>query len=106
MALTKKQVETFPVYDEKAMGSEDSWDDYEEAYSTVWEGNEVQHRAGSDHNITPTDDEVPPDTGSSFAGTRKGLYRLVIKRKFHRVRPGPGNDGCPLRTGCGNDGEK
>ena len=64
VALTKKQVETFPVYDEKAVDSEDSWDDYEEAYSTVWEGNEVQHRAGSDHNITPTDDEVPPDTGA------------------------------------------
>jgi sporulation protein YlmC with PRC-barrel domain len=98
VALTKKQVETFPVYDEKAVGSEDSWDDYEETYSTVWEGNEVQHRAGSDHNITPTDDEVPPDTGSSFAGTRQPVLDVTPERL---VPPGNQAEISPSSTGAG-----
>ena len=80
VALTKKQIEMFPVYDEKSVESSESWNNYEEAYSTVWEGNEVQHRAGSDHDVTPTDDEVPPDTGSSIAGTRQPVLDVTPER--------------------------
>src|SRR6185312_1870983 len=102
VALTKRQIETFPAYDEKAVGSEESWGDYEEAYSIVWEGNEVQHRAGSDHIVTPTDDEMPADTGASFAGTRQPVLDVTPERL---APPGYQAEMAVSSTGAGQRGE-
>ncbi|MGH9528663.1 MAG: PRC-barrel domain-containing protein [Terriglobales bacterium] len=62
--LTKQQIEKFPPYDDSALASEGKWRDYESRYQDSWVGGAVQHRGGSDHNVTPTADEMPEEAGS------------------------------------------
>jgi len=62
--LDKQQIENFPPYNESDVGSQDRWRDYEDRYQAAWMSGPVQHRKGSDHNITPTADEMPPQPGS------------------------------------------
>ncbi len=52
--LTKEQIEAFPPYDENAVDQQDRWTDYENRYRAAWIDSPVQHRAGSDKNVTPT----------------------------------------------------
>ena len=80
IALTKDQVEAFPPYNEKDVESHENWKNYEQQYKKSWEdvGN-VQHRAGSDHNVTPTADELP-DTGSLISGTRQPVLDVTPER--------------------------
>jgi len=54
VSLTKKQVETFPPYNESDLGSESKWSGYEEKYRAKWVADPVMHRAETDRNITPT----------------------------------------------------
>ena len=71
---SKKEIETFPPYNEKDVESEERWKDYEDRYKNAWHDGVVQHRHGSDHNITPTADEMPAaatssrDTGVNVSG--------------------------------------
>ena len=44
--------------------SKDKWEDYEERYKAAWHDGPVQHRKGSDHDITPTAAEMPAQPGS------------------------------------------
>ncbi len=62
--LNKEQIEKFPAYDDSAVESEGNWRDYESRYQESWVGGAVQHRAGSDHNVTPTALEMPAESGS------------------------------------------
>jgi sporulation protein YlmC with PRC-barrel domain len=62
--LDRRQIETFPPYRESDVGSEGRWKDYEDRYQAAWMSGPVQHRKGSDHNITPTTAEMPPQPGS------------------------------------------
>jgi PRC-barrel domain len=62
--LDKKQIEKFPPYHEADVLSEQRWRDYENLYQASWMTDPVQHRKGSDHNITPTATEMPPEPGS------------------------------------------
>ena len=62
--LDKKQIESFPPYAESDIHSEDRWRDYENRYHAAWVNGPVQHRTGSDHDVTPTDDEMPPAANS------------------------------------------
>jgi sporulation protein YlmC with PRC-barrel domain len=62
--LDKKEVESFPPYDESAIASDESWEDYESRYQESWVSGAVQHREGSDHNVTPTATEMPAQSGS------------------------------------------
>jgi hypothetical protein len=62
--LDKSQIENFPPYQEADVSSQGRWRDYEDRYQAAWMGGPVQHRKGSDHNITPTADEMPPEPGS------------------------------------------
>lgn len=71
--LSKQQIEQFPSYDEKNMDSEEDWRKYEEQYRDAWKGGPVQHRAGTDRNITPDAAEIPSSTGSSYTGTRQPI---------------------------------
>lgn len=52
--LSKKQVETFPPYDESNLESESRWSGYEGKYRAKWVADPVMHRAETDRNITPT----------------------------------------------------
>lgn len=60
----KQQIEAFPPYNEDDVRNEDRWKDYEKRYKAAWHDGPVQHRKGSDHDITPTPDEMPEEPGS------------------------------------------
>jgi len=62
--LDKEQVESLPRYDESDLESQKRWQSYEKSYSDAWHAGPVQHREGSDHNLTPTADEMPAEPGS------------------------------------------
>jgi len=62
--LDKQQIETVPVYKESDLESEDRWSQYEKDFDRAWHAGPVQHRRGSDHDITPTPDEMPEEPGS------------------------------------------
>ena len=64
ISLTEDQIEKFPSYDDSAVESEGKWRDYESRYQDSWVGGAVQHREGSDHNVTPTAAEMPAEAGS------------------------------------------
>ena len=64
MSATKKEIEEFPPYNENDVGDADLWKDYEKRYQAAWHDGPVQHRKGSDHDITPTPDEMPAQPGS------------------------------------------
>jgi hypothetical protein len=53
-SLDKRQVESFPPYDEKDLDSETKWAGYEGRYRSKWVADPVLHRAETDRNITPT----------------------------------------------------
>lgn len=90
VALTKKQIETFPPYDEKAIESNESWDAYQHEYGKAWHSSPVQHRRGSDRNVTPEASETPeaPDTGSAYQGTRQPILDVTPDR----IVPPGGNE--------------
>jgi hypothetical protein len=60
----KQQIEGFPRYNESDLESDDRWKDYEKKFDDAWHAGPVQHRKGSDHDITPTADEMPAEPGS------------------------------------------
>lgn len=72
---TKKQIEAFPPYDEDDVRESDRWKEYEKRYEAAWHDGPVQHRKGSDHDITPTPDEMPSQPGS--IGSRLSTSELA-----------------------------
>jgi len=62
--LDKSQIETLPPYHEPDLQSQEKWQRYEKRYDTAWHAGPVQHRRGSDHDVTPTPDEMPEQPGS------------------------------------------
>lgn len=64
MSATKQQIERFPAYKESDLESDESWKNYEKQYEAAWHDGPVQHRKGSDRDITPTADEIPAQPGS------------------------------------------
>jgi len=62
--LDKQQIESLPPYDESDVESEDKWKAYEKRYDEAWHAGPVQHRKGSDRDITPTPQEMPAEPGS------------------------------------------
>lgn len=52
--LSKKQVESFPPYNESDLESENRWSAYEGNYRSKWVADPVMHRAETDRNVTPT----------------------------------------------------
>jgi hypothetical protein len=62
--LDKSQIETLPRYVEADVESDERWKRYEKQYDEAWHSGPVQHRKGSDHDITPTPDEMPAEPGS------------------------------------------
>lgn len=64
ISATKEQIERFPEYKESDLGSDEDWKRYEQRYKAAWHDGPVQHRKGSDRDITPTPTEMPAQTGS------------------------------------------
>ena len=62
--LTKQQIEGFPPFKDSDVESEEVWKNYEDRYRTAWHDGPVQHREGSDHDVTPTPQEMPEEPGS------------------------------------------
>jgi sporulation protein YlmC with PRC-barrel domain len=86
--LTKEQIESFPPYNEKDVESDQSWKEYEDRYSKAWDTGPVQHREGTDRNVTPTTEEVPAPSGSAYMGTRQPILDTTPER----VIPPTGNE--------------
>src|SRR5512138_2372997 len=63
--LTKEQIESFPPYDSRDVESDDRWNDYENRYRSQWDTGPVMHRKETDHNITPTTQQMIQETGST-----------------------------------------
>lgn len=42
--LDKKQIESFPAYQESDVGPQERWQDYEDRYQAAWMRSSVQHR--------------------------------------------------------------
>lgn len=64
IAATKQEIEKLPRYNEADLEAGHMWEDYERRYKTAWHDGPVQHRKGSDHDITPTPEEMPEEPGS------------------------------------------
>lgn len=64
ISTTKQQIEGFPPYKESDVESADKWKDYEKRYKAAWHEGPLQHRKGSDRDITPTASEMPAEPGS------------------------------------------
>jgi sporulation protein YlmC with PRC-barrel domain len=62
--LDKQQIESFPRYNEEDLSSDEKWKDYEKKFDSSWHDGPVQHRKGSDRDITPTPEEMPEQPGS------------------------------------------
>ena len=60
----KQQIQSFPPYNEADLQSEERWRDYEKKFDQAWHAGPVQHREGSDQDITPTPEEMPEQPGS------------------------------------------
>jgi sporulation protein YlmC with PRC-barrel domain len=62
--LDKEQVESLPEYKESDLESQKKWNDYEKRHDAAWHAGPIQHRKGSDHDVTPTPEEFPPESGA------------------------------------------
>lgn len=94
---TKAQIERFPTYNEDDVRDEDRWKDYEKRYKAAWHDGPVQHRKGSDHDITPTPSEMPEQPGS--IGSQ--LSREEQQELSSRIIPAADNEVTIDSTGSG-----
>src|ERR1700735_1898358 len=69
-SLDKRQVESFPPYDEKDLDSETKWAGYEGRYRSKWVADPVLHRAETDRNITPTSQQSGGNPVSEHAAAQ------------------------------------
>lgn len=100
---SQEHVTDLPRYDDKALHSKNDWKSYEESYRKTWHAAPVQHRRGSDRNITP--DEVPSSSNKaqSDSGTKASrppiasadLFPERLTGKF--TDPAPGGHKVTLR---------
>src|ERR1700733_5242632 len=65
--LDKRQVESFPPYNESDLDSESKWAGYEGQYRSKWIADPVMHRAEPDRNITPTAEQESGNFNSEQA---------------------------------------
>lgn len=65
--LTKKQIESFPSYHASDLESENQWQVYESRYRAKWVANPVMHRAETDRNLTPTEQQSSGNRSSERA---------------------------------------
>ncbi len=64
MNLDKDQIKNLPRYNESDLRTQEHWESYEKRYSDAWHAGPIQHREGSDRNLTPTAQEMPAEPGA------------------------------------------
>jgi hypothetical protein len=82
--LTKRQIESFPPYNESDLESESNWQGYEGRYRAKWVTNPVMHRAETDRNVTPTSEQ---QTGNISSERAAGYAQDVASST--RLKPVP-----------------
>ena len=85
---SKNQIESFPSYDESDVRDDERWKDYEKRYKAAWDDGPVQHRKGSDRDVTPTPEEMPAQAGS--IGSQ--LSRREQAELSSRITPAAGDE--------------
>jgi sporulation protein YlmC with PRC-barrel domain len=68
--LDKRQVESFPPYNESDLESDTKWAGYEGRYRSKWVADPVMHRAETDRNITPTTQQSSSNFSSQQAAAQ------------------------------------
>ncbi len=64
--LSKERIESFPAYKEEMLESQEKWRAYESRYEKAWAESPVQHREGTDRNITPAPSEISIEGGADL----------------------------------------
>jgi hypothetical protein len=91
VGVTKQQIKEFPPYDEKTLASEDGWKKYRDEYDKGWHDSPVQHRHGSDRDITPPEPASAQPAGGPVRDreiSAADLYPQPIHDKFSSPMPG------------------
>lgn len=78
--LDKAQIEALPHYKEADLESEGKWKSYEKEYDSAWHAGPVQHRRGSDRDVTPTPEEMPEQPGSIGSRLREDEQEELSSR--------------------------
>ncbi len=96
------------------MQSDEKWKNYEKKFDAAWHAGPVQHREGSDHDVTPTPDEMPEQPGSIGSqltpSERAEIDSRIIPAGDNEVtistpeRPESARGGRHSKTVCGSDG--
>lgn len=73
--LTKRQVESFPPYEESHLSSEQKWSDYENLYRSAWESLPVIFRAELTRRAEPT-------TEAETSGLSAGETELKLTKSW------------------------
>ena len=86
--LDKERIKMFPKYDEKALESEERWNDYEKDYRTRWDESPVLHEEGSTRVITPPPEQVPSTGAGQSVATGTGAPREISASELYPQRMG------------------
>ena len=68
--VSKRQIGSFPPYNESDLESESKWNGYADRYRSKWVANPVMHRAETDRNLTPTAWQTTGNLESESAAAR------------------------------------
>jgi len=68
--VSKRQIESFPRYDESYLESESQWKGYADRYRATWVAHPVMHRAETDRNLTPTARQTSGNLNSEIAAAQ------------------------------------
>ena len=83
--LTKKQIESLPAYDGKALSSQEKWDEYERWYRSKWEEDPILHRTATDRNITPTTKQQVGAGSGVIPGSKEDPDRSQPEPSFEEL---------------------
>jgi len=79
--VSKRQIESFPPYNESERESEGKWKGYEDRYRAKWVANPVMHRAETDRNLTPTTQQTTGNLGSERAAAQAQGRPIPVRQR-------------------------
>jgi sporulation protein YlmC with PRC-barrel domain len=91
--MTKKQIEQFPPYDEKAVADRDRWKEYDDRYQKTMTDGEIMHRKDS-----PTRIITPPT--SEVAATPVGSSQTQLGPRWNRFEDNIRRDRTQIASSC------
>jgi hypothetical protein len=77
--VSKRQLGSFPQYNESDLESEARWKGYEERYRAKWVANPVMHRAETDRNLTPTSKQTTGNLESESAAAQAHAQPISVQ---------------------------